>query len=344
MNIEQQSFLSAIGASLGKDGHSHFDSGDTTASLLDNFITVIPYYGLLAISGPETAKFLQGQTTCDLEKVSNSQSVAGAYCTPKGRMLSSFHIARQDEEHYLLRMQRDIVNTTRDTLAKYIVFSKAEQESACEHYRLFGLYGEQARAAIEKTFGQVPDGKWATVNIDQQLVIQLDDEGLLFECWVPNQLSEPCWQSLSQCLTPAGSQQWALLSIQRGEAEVCATTADQFIPQMLNFQVTGAVSFTKGCYTGQEVVARMEYRGKLKRRMYRARLAGTSIQPGDAVYTDGNEQSSGNVVNVVSMDNNSTEILAVLTNKDVTENPVFRLKDNRAALELLPLPYTVESG
>ena len=343
MSIEQQAFLNTIGASLGDDGHSHFDDGDASESQPDNFITPIPYYGLLAISGPETAKFLQGQTTCDLDAVSDTQSCAGAYCTPKGRMISSFHIGRLDEEHYLLRMQRDIVDTTRDTLAKYIVFSKAEQENTSDQYQLFGLRGEQARQAIENTFGQVPSGKWAAVNADQQLVIQIDDEGLVFECWVPNQLAEPTWQSLCEQLKPVGSQQWGLLSIQRGEAEVCATTVDVFIPQVLNYQLTGAISFTKGCYTGQEVVARMEYRGKLKRRMYRARVVSTSIQPGDAIYTEGKEQSSGNVVNVASLDNNNSEILAVLTDKDVTENPVFRLENNPAALELLPLPYTVES-
>lgn len=343
MSIEQQSFLTAIGASLDDDGHSHFGNDDTAKSLSDNFITLIPYYGLLAINGPETAKFLQGQTTCDLDKVSNTQSGTGAYCSPKGRMASSFHIGRLDEEHYLLRMRRDIVDSTRDTLAKYIVFSKAEQENASEHYQLFGLAGEQARAAIENTFGQVPSGKWATINSDQQVVIQLDDEGLVFECWVPNQLAESCWQSLSERLKPVGSQQWSLLSIQRGEAEVCAATVDRFIPQMLNYQFTGAVSFTKGCYTGQEVVARMEYRGKLKRRMYRARLESSTIQPGDAIYTEGNEQSSGNVVNVGTLDKNSREILVVLTNKDVTENRLLQPEHNSAALELLTLPYNIES-
>ncbi|MDB4470808.1 folate-binding protein [Deltaproteobacteria bacterium] len=343
MSIEQQAFLNAIGASLGDDGHSHFDDGDASQSLPDNFITPIPYYGLLAISGPETSKFLQGQTTCDLEMVSNTQSCAGAYCTPKGRMISSFHIGRLDPEHYLLRMQHDIVDTTRDTLAKYIVFSKAEQENASDLHQVFGLCGEQALKAVEHTFGQVPSGKWSTVNTDQQLVIQLDDEGLVFECWIPNQLAELTWQSLCEQLKPVGSQQWGLLSIQRGEAEVCATTVDTFIPQVLNYQVTGAVSFTKGCYTGQEVVARMEYRGKLKRRMYRAQLASTGIQPGDAIYTGDKEQSSGNVVNVASLDSNSSEILAVLTNKDVAENLLFHLENNPAALELLPLPYTIES-
>lgn len=338
MNSDQQSFFDTIDATLTEDGHSHFETDHGQAS---NFITVIPYYGLLAIYGPDTAKFLQGQTSCDLDKVDDQHSGAGAYCTPKGRVISSFHVGRQDEQHYLLRMHRDIVDSTRDTLAKYMVFSKAEQHNASEQYQVLGLHGAQAASAIEDYFGATPGARWGTVNLDGMLAIQLDDDATTFECWVSNEQAAACWQSLAAQLSPASSRQWALLAIQQGWGEVCAATVDLFIPQMLNYQLTGAVSFTKGCYTGQEVVARMQYRGKLKRRMYRARLEGRSALPGDSLYSEGNEQSIGNVANMAAAGDNSCEILAVITNRDIDAGSAINTATGKT-LELLPLPYSVE--
>jgi hypothetical protein len=337
MTSHQQSFLNAIGASLDDDGHSHFNTEPASA----NLISALPYYGLLAISGPETAKFLQGQTTCDLNKVSDTGTVAGAYCTPKGRMHSSFHIGRLDETRYLLRMRRDIVDSTRDTLAKYIVFSKAEQENASDHYQVFGLQGEQARQAIADTFGQAPAGRWQAVADADKLAIQLDDAGTLFECWVATAQAVDCWQALARLLTPAGSSHWAQQMIAQGWADVCAATVGLFIPQMLNYQHTGAISFNKGCYTGQEVVARMHYRGKSKRRMYRARVKAIGIEPGTAIYHPDSEQSIGNIVNAVAIDASCSEVLAVIAILKLEDGKPLNTQ-NGDILELLALPYSVE--
>lgn len=342
MTIEQTTFLSSIGAEAGADGHSHFAADNNTLSLPANFITVIPYYGLLAINGPDTAKFLQGQTTCNLKEVDNSHSVAGAYCTPKGRMVSSFHIARMSEDEYLLRMRADIVDSTCATLAKYIVFSKAKQQNASAAYQLFGLAGENARSAIEKTFGRAPDGKWQTVTGAGKIAIQLDQQGLIYECWVTNEEAAACWQSLATDMPAAGSRLWTLLTIQQGCGEICAATVDLFIPQMLNYQQTGAVSFTKGCYTGQEIVARMQYRGKLKRRMYRVSIESVTVAAGEELFITGSEQAIGSVVNSVIIDQHSSEALAVLTNQDVAANASI-ITANGASIQLLDLPYAVDS-
>ena len=116
-----------------------------------------------------------------------------------------------------------------------------------------------------------------------------------------------------------------------------------FIPQMLNFQATGALSFTKGCYTGQEVVARMQYRGKLKRRMYRAQLPANKARPGDTLHHEGSEQSIGNIANAVARNDGSSEVLAVITNRDVEAGNTITTAQGEA-LELLPLPYSIEEA
>ncbi|ARN76438.1 hypothetical protein BST96_15235 [Oceanicoccus sagamiensis] len=300
----------------------------------------LSHYGFLAITGPDTAKFLQGQTTCDVTKVDDQLSCAGAYTTPKGRIVSSFQLARTDAESYLLRMRADIVDSTQAVFAKYIVFSKAEQENVSDTYIALGLYGEQAKAAVSAAFQRCPSQAGESVNQQGNLAIQIDQDGKLYECWVKAADIASFWPLLSEKLIPQSSQHWELQLIQRGLGEVSANTVDSFIPQMLNYQLTGAVSFTKGCYTGQEVVARMEYKGKLKRPMYRIKVAAIELEAGTDLYSTEGEQSIGNIVNSVTIDDQHSEALAVITSKAVDQGTVV-VGTDKATIEVLSLPYAI---
>lgn len=337
---DQQLFLSNLGIQLDQQHHSHV--ADTAVEPADNLITVLSHYGFLAINGPDSATFLQGQTTCNLNEVSPLQSRAGAYCTPKGRMLSSFHIASLDLEQYLLRMRRPLVENTRTVLAKYIVFSKAEQTNASDDYLAIGLHGDMAKTAINNSFGACPNGQHKTLTSAGNIVIQLDQTGQNFECWLRTEQLATLWPKLSEGLELQGSQSWELLAIRRGEGEVTAATIEAFTPQMLNYQLTGAVSFNKGCYTGQEVVARLHYKAKLKRQMYRIRLDAAPLQPGQPLYRDSGEQSIGDIVNAVSLNNNQTEALATISVKEVGQKTLF-VDSNEVNFEVLSLPYAINN-
>lgn len=339
-STDQLTFLESINAQLDQAGHCQVDN--STLLPADNMIAPLTHYGLLAIDGADTGKFLQGQTTCDLDEVDANNARAGAYCTPKGRMISSFYVARHDTESYLLRMRRALVDSTRDVFAKYIVFSKAEQQNANDRYLAIGLYGSQASAAITAALGEAPSALNASVSKDGNIALQLDREGLSYECWIRSEQLLQLWPKLAQGLTLQGSRSWELLCIRRGQGDVCPETVDSFIPQMLNYQITDAISFTKGCYTGQEVVARMEYRGKLKRRMYRIEVDSTDLQPGTELYRPDSEQSIGNIVNVVQLENKLSEALAVITNNDAQLQLVLT-GSNRVATRLLSLPYAITS-
>ena len=313
---------------------------DSSTSAADNFIAPLSHYGFLAIGGPDTAKFLQGQTTCDVAKVDEALSCPGAYTTPKGRMVSSFQLGRTDAESYLLRMHADIVESTQAVFGKYIVFSKAEQQNASDSYIAIGLCGDQAQAAVSKAFGNYPNAINQTVNHQGNLAVQIDEAGRLYECWIKASDIETLWPLLSEGLAPHGSNHWQHQLIQLGLGEITTQTIDSFIPQMLNYQITGAVSFTKGCYTGQEVVARMEYKGKLKRPMYRIKVAAVDLQPGTDLYSTNGEQSIGNIVNSVTMDDQHSEALAVITTKEVDQGTVV-VGTDRATIEVLSLPYAI---
>jgi folate-binding protein YgfZ len=341
MSISRTELFTSLGATLQDNGHCHFASDNSPVIPVNNFISPLSYYGLLQTAGPDSSKFLQGQTTCNFNEINDQQSRLGALCNPKGRMLSSFLAARRNDQDYLLRMRHDLLQSTQTTFSKYIVFSKAELADLSEQTLILGLHGDKAKAAITEAFGHTPNGINQVVLHNGQLVIQLDEQGLSFECWVEADVAKNYWDRLSRDLTPTGSNNWQLLNIQRGIGEVSAATLEAFIPQLLNFPTIGAVSFDKGCYTGQEIVARMHYRGKAKQAMYRIRFQGDNPEEGQELFSDG-KQSIGAIVNVAESDASSSaefEALAVLTHAE-TGKTIHR-KNCSDKIEILDLPYAI---
>lgn len=339
MNPHLQAFLNSIGATLNQHQHCEFDHSQSCEDT-NNIIAPLTYYGMLAVEGPDSANFLQGQLSCNVNNVDNQHSIPGAYCTPKGRMVSSFRMARSQSQCYLLRMRRSIVANTQAVLSKYIVFSKAQQHIVSDQYLVFGLHGSAANNAVSSAFGQCPEQYNHSVVKDGNCAIQTDDNGQRFECWIQLTDIDRLWPQLSQGLTPVNSATWELLIIRQGLGEVSEQTVERFIPQMLNFQITGEVSFDKGCYTGQEVVARMHYRGSSKRRMYRIALAGEPVTPGTELHSLENNQSIGTIVNCAQAGDNYAEALAVITIKDAENNQVF-VQTNTPPVTLLSLPYAI---
>ncbi len=345
-------FLSSIGLSVDTQQHTvvggehiHTMSGKSD----DNFISVIRYYGLLSISGPDTATFLQGQTSGDVSLVTTNHSGIGAYCTPKGRMISSFLLSRKEPDEYLLRMQSSVLQNTQSVFSKYIVFSKAEQHVKSDQYVCICLVGKTAQTTIRSLFNPLSSHIYQTSWLNDNFAIQVDNDGLTYECWILQSDLEQLWPQLSEGLTLKGSRFWELLSINMGSGEVSEKTVDMFIPQMLNYHITGAVSFNKGCYTGQEIVARMQYKGKLKRPMYRIKIAknqgelepGSDLYPATPEFSSGATPSSiGNVVNIVNLSDGSSEALAVISSKNIDDTGVVAGK-RRYPIEILSLPYAI---
>ncbi|MEH6556449.1 MAG: hypothetical protein V7459_04440 [Oceanicoccus sp.] len=348
-------FLSSIGLSIDAQQHTLVE-GATIETLSegnhDNTISVVCYYGLLSISGPDTSTFLQGQTTSDVSLVTSNHSGIGAYCTPKGRVISSFLLAKKEPNEYLLRMRSSVLQSTQSTFSKYIVFSKAEQSIKSDQYVCVCIAGETAQSTIRALFNPGSPHIYQTTWLDDNVAIQLDNDGLIYECWILRNHLEQLWPQLSKGLELQGSRHWELLSIKMGRGEVSDKTIDMFIPQMLNYQTTGAVSFTKGCYTGQEIVARMQYKGKLKRPMYRIKIAKNQgeLSPGSDLYpatpefsVDQTPSSIGNIVNIVNLSDGSSEALAVISSKSFNDSGVVAGK-RQYPVEILSLPYAITNG
>jgi folate-binding protein YgfZ len=259
---------------------------------------------LLQISGPDSLQFLQGQTTCDTRKVSPEQAIPGAFCTPKGRVVCDFILCQIRDNHYALRLRRDILEASATTFSKYIIFSKAELNQNDTNWKIYGCWGSEIKPALYSVLG-VQDSAEDASGIPYSsccgegfAIVQIDQAGTQFECYIDTENRADLAVQLEEGLCASDQSLWEALQIEQGIGRIEAATSGDYIPQMLNYDLTGHISFDKGCYTGQEVVARMHYRGKPKKRLYRA--SSTEIQTlhaGAALYSSSSSQSVGSIVN-----------------------------------------------
>jgi len=306
------SFLQSIGAhpGAGDDCTCADEPAALDALTAQNIIVPLSHYGVLEVRGPDAEKFLQGQITCSAAEVTPALSSPGAYCTAKGRVVTSFQLLRPQNELFLLRMRRDLLDTAARTFGKYIVFSKA-QLAIAEPIVGIGLHGATVASALRELTGALPSRHNGTVSYGDGLLWQCDAAGTQYEYWGPVSAAAALWSHCAPYCIAISSRYWRWLQIRSGNAEICAATSEMFLPHMLNYHVTGAINFKKGCYTGQEIVARTHYRGQVKRHLLRAALIGPAPAVGsDIIASSG--KSVGNVVDSVTVSAESAELLAVI--------------------------------
>ncbi|MEH6343493.1 MAG: hypothetical protein V7785_00275 [Bermanella sp.] len=321
------------------------DLGNTPAStdLNTNSTELFPITDqqILLVSGPDSAKFMQGQFTCNLNDINPSSYRPGACCNPKGRMMTSFNLAQSGDNEYLLSMNDTLSDSSLAHLKKYMVFFKTSM--APVEKVLAGLKGANSESILKEVFGECPKQDFQQVSHEAGIIIKLPFSAG-FELWLnPSHASltiKAILSSGSKC-SLSDENGWHLNRIQNGLAQVTDKSREDFIPQMLNFGQTGAVSFSKGCYTGQEIVARMQYLGKLKRHLYRGKVpAGTNIELATAIFSQGHESAVSQVV-CVAYEADHAEILLVL-DKKYLQTPLFLSESNGPQIELLSLPYEIE--
>ena len=302
----------------------------------------LPGEALLHITGPDTLTFLQGQTTCDTTALSAERAVAGVYCTPKGRVVCDFLLTLLGEEHYALRMRRAIRSNAATVFGKYIIFSKATIDAERDDWLVLGVWGEDASALILDTFGEVPAGRYDAISGDGYCLVQVDG-GDRFECHYDPARAATLIDTLQSKSEAASEEQWRAAEIQQGIARMDEGLVDEFVPQTLNYDITGHISFTKGCYTGQEVVARLHYRGTPKRRSFIAHLPkGTQTSPMQDIYADEGGNSIGDIVNAEDFGDETIALVAITTAS--TDSSLHLGGDNSEPLSLHALPYTLEAS
>ena len=300
------------------------------------FYTELNHEGILAVRGADAAKFLQGQLTCNLNYLTADHSSLGARCTPKGRMTSSFRILAEGDG-FLLAMAKDLLDSQLADLKKYAVFSKATLSDDSAQWARFGLGGADA---ILAELGLELSGDADQVARADGLIAVGLGQGRV-ELWVPAERAAALIDLLQARLAHAELNDWLLGQVRAGVGQVFGATRELFIPQMINLQAVGGVSFKKGCYTGQEIVARMQYLGRLKRRLQRLKLDGGELpEPGRELFSPVHSTSVGEVV-LAARAEDGVELLAVLQDDAAADGNV-RLGDDQP-LRLLDLPYVLDS-
>ena len=334
-----KTFLQSQGARV-EDGAVQ-DFGHPQAELAAANGTVfadLSQLGLTAFSGEETVAFLQGQLTNDVRQLHANTAQWNGYCSPKGRLLGNFLMWRQGDD-YVLQMSGDIRESVQKKLAMFIMRSKTKARDASDESVRLVIAGTQAMGAVQSALGAIPEAPMQVTSTEFGYVIRVAQDKFVLS--VVPAATEQVWQTLTQSATPVGAPVWDGLRLNAGIPMITAATQDQFVPQMVNLEVIGGVSFQKGCYTGQEIVARSQYLGKLKRRMFLAHVD-SDAAPGDSLYSaDMDGQVTGMVVNTAPAAEGGFDVLAVMQMESAKSSTMHLKALDGAPLVLKPLPYSL---
>jgi len=293
-------------------------------------------YSFISIQGADAEKFLQGQVSCDLSKLDLNTFTYGTANTPKGRMYSLFKIAIW-KEGYLLRLHNSISEQTFEALSKYKVFFKCIMALE-EEFKAYGLLASGLDSL--PVFSRYPEAFYALNRTQDIILSRCATEQVMLELW-SNTRSEVDASSEPQLV-----DEWFALETQNGIPELYSQTADAFILQHLNLQELGAVSFNKGCYTGQEIIARMKFLGKLKKKCFLIKGSSqaknpskTKADPGSALF-NAQGKKCGDLVRIHQLSNGDKFGLAIL-NVDFAERSesVFLNEALDIAFEVAALNY-----
>jgi len=251
------------------------DDDNSRMTHILNGVTALPHLGIIRVEGDDAATFLQGQLTQDFVLLSAAEARLAAYCTAKGRMLASFVGIKRGPGDIVLVCSRDVLAATLKRLSMFVLRAKAKLRDATGEFDLYGLAGQAAQEAAPGL--QEP---WSRVEAGHASVVRLyPADGQPRSLWLaPAGEAAPGGPALDAAV-------WLWGEVRSGVATVTTPIVEAFVPQMLNYESAGGVNFKKGCYPGQEVVARSQFRGTLKRRAYLAHSP-AALQAGQEIFQE----------------------------------------------------------
>lgn len=301
----------------------------------------LSHLGLLAAQGEDAETFLQGQFGNDVRSVTTNRAQISSLCNPKGRMLAVFYLFRR-EASFCLQLPGALVGPILNRLRMYVLRAKVRLRDASDELVRIGFSGPNADEVLSSVVGNIPDRINQVAHAEGMTLIRMAGPQPRFELLGDLPSMETLWDQLSASSTPAPAAKWSLQDIRAGIPTIYPETSEAFVPQMANMELIDGVSFTKGCYPGQEVVARSQYLGKLKRRMYLARVeAHDRPGPGTPLFSAATptDQSIGKVVAAEPSPNDGFELLAVIQVTHQSSGEVRLGSPEGPSLQFEPLPY-----
>ena len=316
-------------------------------ALAAGYVATVTDQGLIAVAGEEAAKFLHAQLTNDVEHLRQDEARFAGFCTPKGRLQASFLMWRDLDTVYL-QLPRAIQAPLQKRLSMFVLRSKAKLRDATDEApfaAVLGLGGARAQAALGRFVSTLPAAPMGKTSGDFGTVLRLHDAfGAPRYLWIASsEAASAALPVLKQELALGGNQAWRLATIHAGEPQVDAATQEQFVPQMVNLELLGGVNFKKGCYPGQEIVARTKYLGKIKRRTALAGIENAAARAGDEVFSAADpDQPCGMVVNAAPNGRGGADALVEIKLAALGEE-VHLGSAAGAPLHFLPMPYSLDA-
>lgn len=295
------------------------------------------------VTGDDAAAFLQAQLVNDVQQLTPGRTQLSGWCNPKGRLLAVLRLFR-DEAHWLLRLPTELAEPTLQRLRLFVLRSRVTIEPLGDQWLGLGLWGAGATETLRAAGLPAPATPEEVAWHQGVAVLHVPGDPRRFELWGPTGPVEAAAAALRQAgAGEAAPQDWELEEIRAGLPEIYAATREQFVPQTVNMDLVGALSFTKGCYPGQEIVARTKYLGRLKRRMFRLHAPqGRAAEPGLPVFRPARSPTdpAGTVVRAAPA-GAGIELLASLRIEDAEAGGLTLGTPDGPALERLELPYAV---
>ena len=306
-------------------------------------LSVLSRLGALRVSGEDAQSFLQNLLSNDIREVGSTQAQFSGFNTAKGRILAILLIWREGND-YLLQLPRVLCDPVRKKLSMYVLRAKVKVGDVSGEFVSLGLSGAKAQELLSMQFPELPQTPLGVLRNSQCSIIRLDDMRFLINTSAAH--ATALWPVLTQNAKPVSGICWDWLNIRSGIPVILPQTQEQFVAQMVNLELIGGVSFRKGCYPGQEIVARTQYLGKLKRRMYLAHIDnGETPLPGDELYSAEMEgQASGMIVDAAPAPGGGYDVLASVQVSSRETQQVLCKSMQGAALHFLPLPYPLQDA
>lgn len=313
------------------------------------------------VVGPDSKKFLQGQVSCNMDLLSHDKSLSGVLCNLKGRVIADFR-AIQAGDSVWLQTETGMGQRLIDVLAKYVVFSKAEVSLISMSGKVIGLFGEEANELFIGLLGDLPLDTNAATCREDCIVIRLPSALTRYQIISLNEKGDALSANVLEQADPATEAEWEMLDIEMGIVHIHQQDSEQFTPQLLNYDISGVIDFKKGCYTGQEIVARMFYRSTAKKRLSLLSSPIKASATDTITYSESDTEKTAGILRLANSSGTSEEslILAILGTEAINSESPPRLSqasnsdsidlatdpaadltiNNESFLKFLTLPYT----
>lgn len=297
----------------------------------DTWISPLPSFSALSVQGPDALKFLQGQLSCDVASIDDSHASLGSHCNPQGRMVSNFRLFRPHAEQFVFILRDSLRDIAQKQLQKYIVFSKASLTHV-DNLIVMGLHGPNASSIIADIFELSPSQQNGAVINDLGMAVQIDANKQSFELALYEESAKQLLPTLFDSASITDDKHWESVLIDNGLLYLHGDQSGEHIPLVIDLDKLGGISFKKGCYTGQEIIARMHYRGKAKKQLIRLAADGeVNAERHSKINDVSTGKAIGEIVSVAQT-KNLTSLLAILNLSEDEAIPTLQLDNSGTPL------------